>query len=115
LTRRFSSDPAHDRFQIQADDAALAGDGSDATRLVFAKVDKFGAPRALGDGEVSFKIRGPGSIVGDNPFALTDAGGMGAVWIKAASGGAGTIHVIAKHSTLGAKSLKIKVTPSEFA
>ena len=112
LTRLFSSDPAHDRIFLQADDAALAGDGADATRIVFGQVDKFGAPRAFAEGQVSFKVEGPGRIVGDNPFLLTDAGGMGAVWIKTAVGGVGHIQVTATHSLLGARSVRIKVTRS---
>ncbi len=69
LSRSFSSDHAKDRFWLHADDAELVSDGSDSTRLAFAVVDKFGAPRAFAGGEVALDLDGPGVIVGDNPFA----------------------------------------------
>ena len=88
LSRSFSSDRTRDRLWLQADDKELAGNGSDATRLAFGVVDKFGAPRPFADGEVHMQIQGPGTIVGDNPFQLADSGGVGAVWIQAAARGA---------------------------
>ena len=109
LSRSFSSDPARDRFFLQADDEELIGDGADATRLVFGEVDKFGSMRPFGDGAVSFQIDGPGVIVGDNLFQLADSGGMGAVWIRTLPGRSGIIKVTATHSSLGAKTVKIKV------
>lgn len=109
ISRSFSSDTAADQLWLQADDAELAGDGSDATRLVFAARDKFGAPRPFVEGSVQFEIRGPGIIVGDNPFSLTDSGGAGAIWIKSIPGKSGAIRVQATHSSLGTKSVGINV------
>jgi beta-galactosidase len=109
LSRSFSSDAAQDRFFLAADDAGLTGDGSDATRLVFKVTDKFGAERAFAGGQVAFELAGPGSIVGDNPFALADSGGVGAVWIRTVPNGSGQITVTATHSTLGQKSVNINV------
>jgi beta-galactosidase len=112
LSRSFSSDPKKDQLLLAADDAELAGDGVDATRLVFKVADQFGADRAFGGGEVVFEISGPGTIVGDNPFTLMDdSGGVGAVWIKTAPGGSGPITVKAVHSTLGEKTVTINVQP----
>jgi hypothetical protein len=51
---------------------------------------------------------GPGVIVGDSPFSLTDSGGVGAVWIKALPDSAGQISIKAIHS-LGTKSVVIQV------
>ena len=109
LSRSFSSDVAQDKFSLQADDAVLVGDGSDATRVVFRATDKFGAPRPFAGGQVAFEISGPGAIVGDNPFSLADSGGAGVIWIKTVPNGSGHIVVKAIHSALGAKSVKIKV------
>jgi beta-galactosidase len=111
ISRSFSSDVAQDKFSLQADDAELMGDGSDATRVVFRVTDKFGAPRPFAGGQVTFKISGPGVIVGDNPFSLGDSGGAGAIWIKTVPNGSGHIVVKAIHSALGTTSVKIKVQP----
>jgi len=110
LSRSFSSDPAKDQFTAAADDAALIGDGADATRLVFRVVDRYGAPRAYGKGEVRFTLTGPGTILGDNPFRLDDAGGAGAVWIRTLPDRSGRIAVTATHSSLGSRSVRIAVS-----
>jgi beta-galactosidase len=109
VSRSFSSDAGRDQFAVQADDAELIGNGSDATRLAFKVVDRFGAERAYGEGTVEFQISGPGEIVGDNPFALAPTGGVGAVWIRTAQNSAGTITVTARHSRFGEKSVAIAV------
>jgi beta-galactosidase len=110
-SRSFSSDRAADRFRLHADDTDLVGDGSDATRLAFAVVDKFGAPRAFAGGEVSLRLNGPGTIVGDNPFALGPNGGAGAVYIRTVADRTGVILITARHSSLGAGSVQIRVRP----
>lgn len=109
LSRSFSSDPSTDRLWLHAEDAALVGDGSDATRLLFAAVDKFGAPRAFAGGTVTLKIDGPAQIVGDNPFSLEESGGVGAVFVRTLSGRAGTVRIEARHSSLGSASATIQV------
>jgi len=109
LSRSFSSDRSQDQFVFAADDPELIGDGSDATRLLFQTVDRYGTLRPFGAGEVAFAIRGPGTIVGDNPFQLADSGGVGAIWVKTLPAGSGTIVVTATHSSLGRKSVEIKV------
>ena len=111
LSRSFSSDHATDRFWLQADDAELANDGADSTRLAFAVVDKFGAPRAFAGGEVALDLDGPGVIVGDNPFPLEANGGAGAVYIRTIPGRVGTIRIAARHSTLGGGAVEIRVRP----
>lgn len=115
LTRSFSADSAFDRFFVHADDAALVADGSDATRLLFRVVDRYGNQRAFAGGQVSMRIEGPGVIVGDNPFQLAENGGAGAVWIRTAPGRAGTVVVTATHSTLGSRRVLIAVRPSREA
>ena len=111
LSRSFSADATKDVFLFTADDEAIAGDGIDATRLIFRVADKYGAPRLFAGGIVKFAIEGPGVLVGDNPFSLEESGGAGAVWIKTQPAASGTISVKATHSMLGAKSIVIKVVP----
>jgi beta-galactosidase len=111
LSKSFSSDRSKDRFLLAADDQELIGDGSDATRLVFQTVDRFGAIRPFAGGEVTFELTGPGVAVGDNPFRLTDSGGVGAIWVKTLPKSSGNIVVTAAHSLLGAKSVRIGVQP----
>jgi beta-galactosidase len=109
LSKSFSSDRTKDQFFLAADDQELIGDGSDATRLFFQTVDRFGALRPFAGGTVELKLTGPGVIVGDNPFQLADSGGVGAVWIKTLPKSSGRIVVTATHSLLGSKSATIKI------
>ncbi|HEY5328582.1 MAG TPA: glycoside hydrolase family 2 TIM barrel-domain containing protein [Acidobacteriaceae bacterium] len=113
LSRFFSSDPTKDQFVLHADDAAIAGDGIDATRVAFQVTDKYGAQRLLGSGNVTFELTGPGVLVGDNPFSLTESGGAGAVWIKSQPNSfAKVLTLKATHSTLGTKSVQIQTQPN---
>lgn len=109
LSRSFSADTAQDQLLVTADDHELTGDGSDATRVVFQVADKFGAPRAFGGGMVTFKLNGPASIIGDNPFNLTESGGAGAIWVKTNPNSSGKILLTVFHSNLQQKSLEIIV------
>jgi beta-galactosidase len=107
LSRSFSADPATDKLWLEADHSHISRDGSDASRLAFGVVDKFGAPRLFGQGSVTFSIEGPGFVVGDNPFDLTESGGMGAVWIKAEHGISGRIRVHAKTFKIGSSFVEL--------
>jgi beta-galactosidase len=112
LSRTFSSDRSADRLTLKLDDTGLTADGADATRLSFAVTDKFGAPRPVAQGEIHFRIQGPGVIVGDNPFPLQDSGGVGAIWIKSTPAATGQIAIEATHSTLGSHTLSIQLQPA---
>jgi beta-galactosidase len=94
---------------VYADDSTIQADGCDATRVAFAAVDKFGAPRPFVTGQVTLALDGPGVIVGDNPFDLTHSGGVGAVWIKSIAGRTGKISIAASHASLGRQSVEIHV------
>jgi beta-galactosidase len=109
LSRSFSPNPKSDRFSLRAEDSTLIGDGIDSTRLAFAVVDKFGAPRAFAGGQVSIHIYGPGVIVGDSSFALAESGGSGAVIVKTIIGRTGKIRVEAEHNLFGVKVVEIDV------
>lgn len=112
VSQSYSSDKSKDKFILMPDDKELMGDGIDATRLVFMVTDKFGNPRLYAGGKVDFKISGPGEIVGDNPFNLTESGGAAAVWVKTAMNGRGKVSITANHSGLGSKTVEINVKPS---
>jgi len=112
LTKNFSSDSTKDQFLFLADDIQLIGDGADSTRLVFRVVDFYGHPRAFAGGMVSFNLSGPATLIGANPFNLTETGGASAVWLKSAILPArqqGMVKVMAQHSLLGTKSLTVSV------
>lgn len=109
LSRSLSSDPSRDQFLLHADDRELVADGADATRLVFRVADRFGAPRPFAGGDVRIELTGPGTVVGDNPFHLEESGGVGAVWVRTVARGSGAITVAATHSTLGRKTVEIRV------
>jgi beta-galactosidase len=109
LSRSFSSDLSKDAFLLSADDPAIIGDGIDATRVVFRVADQYGAPRLFAGGSVTFDLTGPGLLVGDNSFSLTESGGAGAIWIKAQPASSGKIVLKVTHSTLGSKSVQIEV------
>lgn len=109
ISRSFSSDAGHDQLLLRAEDDSLRADGSDATRIVFGVVDRFGAPRAFAEGTVKLKIEGPGEIVGDNPFDLKDNGGTGAVYVRSIAGKRGRVRIEAEHATVGRKRVEIEV------
>lgn len=109
FSRSFSSDRTKDQLLVEADDKELVGDGSDATRVVFKITDRFGAVRPFAGGEITFRLTGPGVLVGDNPFDLNDSGGAGAIWIRTAQNSSGRITLMATHSKLGTKSVEIRV------
>lgn len=107
ISRSFSADPAGDRLAMVADDKELIADGSDATRVVFRAVDKNGAPRPYVGGEITFTLEGSARLVGDNPFAFEDTGGVGAVWIRTQPGKTGRIRLRADHVMLGSATADI--------
>lgn len=115
LSRSFSSDSAHDKLSIALDDHEISGDGIDATRLSFSVTDRYGALRPFVKGEVSFRVHGPATVVGDNPFGLEDSGGSGAVWIKSEPGSSGPVTVLVTHSQFGSQSVALHIQRSSTA
>jgi beta-galactosidase len=106
ISRTMSAAGVDRRFVVEADDAELMGDGSDATRVVFRVTDEHGNARPFATGAIAFTVEGPGELVGDNPFAL--AGGAGAIWVKATEA-PGTIRLTARHPQLGEQRVTIAV------
>jgi beta-galactosidase len=114
-SRAFSADTSKDRLAVTADDTELTADGLDTTRVEFRAVDEYGNPRPYVTGSVSLAVSGPGVLIGDNPFALGDTGGVGAVWIRTLPSSPGTVTVRASHSVLGPGTAVIKVVPDSPA
>jgi beta-galactosidase len=98
---KMSADPVGDYLSMTADDGTITADGSDMTRVVFRALDAYGNQRRYPHGQVTLSVDGPGVLVGDNPFAFGDYGGLGAVWIRSVAGQPGTITVSAEHPALG--------------
>jgi beta-galactosidase len=106
---RMSSDPAGDHLAMTADDLEIFDDGSDATRLVFRAVDAYGNQRRYATGLVFLSVDGPGELVGDNPFAFGEYGGLGAVWLRSRAGQTGLVTVTAEHPSLGRARVQVNV------
>ncbi len=97
------------KFVLLPDDVALYADGADTTRVVLRVTDEFGALRTYANDPVAFKLEGPATLIGDNPFALI--GGTGAVWIRAKEQ-AGTVRLTATHPRLGSQTVEFTLTAS---
>ena len=114
-TVRMSADPAGDALAMAADDATISADGSDATRVLFRAIDTFGNQRRYGSGQVALTLSGPATLVGDNPFAFGQYGGLGAVWIRSLAGQPGAITLTASHPLLGQAEVQVRSQPVEHA
>ncbi len=108
---RMSADPSGDALAMTADDGTISADGSDATRVVFRAVDAYGNQRRYQVGEVALNLSGPGILVGDNPFAFGEYGGLGAAWIRSVASQPGTITVTAIHQELGQAQIQVRSLP----
>ena len=60
---------------MTADDAAITGDGSDATREVFRAVDAYGNQRRYTSGEVMLHVTGPAEFIGTTRSRLPSTAG----------------------------------------
>jgi beta-galactosidase len=106
ITKMMSGAGADRQLLVEPDDLELIGDGIDATRVVMRVTDQYGAVRPLANASIVLSLTGPGEIIGENPFSLF--GGGGAIWIRTKES-AGVINLSAKHPTLGAKTVTIRV------
>ncbi len=112
---RMSADPGGDALAMTVDDTTISADGSDATRAVFRAIDTFGNQRRYGSGQVALNLSGPATLVGDNPFAFGQYGGLGAVWIRSLAGQPGAITLIASHPLLGQAEVQVRSAPVKHA
>ena len=109
-TVTMASDPARDRLALTVDDATITADGSDTTRATFRALDAYGNQRPYVGGDVTLALTGPGILVGDNPFAFGDHGGVGGAFIRSRVGGSGRVTVTATHPGLGSAHAAVRVT-----
>jgi beta-galactosidase len=109
---QMSSDQSGFRLDMVADDAQIACDGSDMTRVMFCAVDRFGTQVNYTHGEVKLTLDGPGKLIGDNPFPLGEYGGPGAAWVRSLAGRAGQISLTADHPKLGTARVTIQSAPA---
>jgi len=109
---RMAANPAADTLAMTVDDEIIVADGSDATRAVFRSVDQYGNLRRNRAGEVTLTMTGPGTLLGDNPFAFGDYGGLGAVWIRSLPGQTGTIILTASQPGLGQAQVQVRSVPA---
>jgi beta-galactosidase len=106
ITRNYSGKGVDTKFALLPDDARLAGDGADTTRVVLRVTDEFDAIRPFANDAIQLDVEGPAEIIGDNPFALV--GGTGAVWIRAKEQ-AGTVRLTATHPRLGKQQVELTI------
>ncbi|MGC2299788.1 MAG: glycoside hydrolase family 2 TIM barrel-domain containing protein [Acidobacteriaceae bacterium] len=107
ISKTLSGRGVDSKFTLVPDDRALLADGADTTRVVLRVTDEFGAARPYADDAIVFTLEGPAELIGDNPFSLI--GGTGAIWIRAREQ-AGTVHLKAKHPSLGMQTISIQLT-----
>ncbi|WP_410616122.1 glycoside hydrolase family 2 protein [Amycolatopsis sp. lyj-109] len=110
VSRRFGGDRGSDVLSCVPDDPELRADGSDATRVVVAAVDRFGTLRAGTPGEVRLTLTGPGELVGDPVLDFGATGGAAAVWLRPFAGPPGTLVLTARHETLGSATATVRAT-----
>jgi beta-galactosidase len=109
ISRSFSGKGLDQKFTLLPDDATLAADGADTTRVVLRVTDEFDAIRPFAADAIRFELTGPAHLIGDNPFALV--GGTGAVWIRAGEQ-PGKVRLTAHHPNLGAQHVDFDIKPA---
>ncbi|WP_086851088.1 glycoside hydrolase family 2 protein [Amycolatopsis kentuckyensis] len=110
VSRRFSGDRGSDVLSCVPDDPQLRADGSDATRVVVAAVDRFGTVRAGTTGRVRLTLTGPGELVGDPELDFGATGGAAAVWLRPFAGQPATLTLTARHEKLGSATATVRAT-----
>jgi beta-galactosidase len=88
---------------------AITGDGIDTTRVSFGVADEFGNTRCVADGVITVTLEGPGKIVGDTTFDLTDSGAVGAIWIRGVPGQHGPVQLTVSHPAFESKSAVVSM------
>ncbi len=107
IEKRFVKDPLPTRLLATADDAELAADGIDTTRVVFRLEDQVGNLLPFLADTLKLTLTGPGDILGPTEIPLI--GGTIAVWLRTRRT-AGVITLAAKGSRLQANEVTIHTT-----
>jgi len=81
IEKQIDNDGLPARLEAGVDDETIFADGADMTRLWFRITDRFGNVLPFAMQPVSLKLRGNGTLVGENPHSLP--GGRGAVYVRA--------------------------------
>ena len=110
-SRRWSGDRTGDALELRADDQSLLADGSDATRVTIAVVDRYGNPRATALPTVSLEIDGPATLVGEPLVDLDRIGAIAAVWIRSQADRTGRVTIRAAAPGFGAGAAVVDMTP----
>ena len=97
------------RLLVQADRSSIYADGSDFSRVIVSVVDADGTVVSGANDNISFKISGPGRLIGDNPVRPR----VGSSIILAASNSlqTGSVTITASASGLTSGSVDITVNP----
>jgi len=104
--QRIAADGVPQQLLLWADDTELIADGADMTRIAFAAADRYGNPLPYANLPVTLTARGPGKLVGENPFCLE--GGVGALYLRAGRR-AGIVTVTASARGLPARSVSVRL------
>ena len=107
-----SADTSRDRLILWPDDPAIQADGADTTRVTFRAVDAYGNQRPYVTGSVSLALTGPATLIGDNPFAFGEYGGVGGAFVRSLAGRPGLVTVQARHAALGQAAAQIRIAPA---
>jgi beta-galactosidase len=114
-TLRMSADTSHDQLSLTADDTEIQADGTDATRITFRATDAYGNHRRGVTGNVRLSLTGPAVLVGQNPFAFGEFGGVGGAFVRSLAGETGTIQVTATHPRLGTARVTLAAASPRYA
>lgn len=104
-----SPDRARDRLELTVEGLEISADGRDTTRVTFRAVDAYGNHRAGATGEVTLKLSGPATLIGENPFDLGANGGVGGAFIRSTAGQTGVVSITASHPMLGSAASALTV------
>jgi beta-galactosidase len=96
------------RLALVADDAAIKADGADMTRVVVKALDSNNQVVPTNSAAVTFRVTGPGAIVGESPLVLE--AGTGAVYLKSALGQTGVLTLTASATGLTSASANVNIT-----
>ena len=65
------------------------------TQVTFRAMDVYGNRRPYATGTVALTLDGPADLIGDQPFAFGEYGGVGGAFVRSRPGVAGTVRVSA--------------------
>jgi len=60
-------------------------------------------------------VTGPAVLIGDNPFSLAEAGGVGGAFVRSRPGRTGIVHVSATHQLPGASGRILRASSIRLA